>query len=235
MPVSNELRKRAFKALNLEQYSEINKVDDCGDLELEVPQKRQYILRMLVKRMFDNEYRLPDELAWIKPLIDITDEHQKLIGVRQPFVYVTIRNGIVDSLTDDEWHVDGFSQTITHLPEQNYLWTNIFPTEYVEKAFDFPDDFDGLVYNIHNFFQNRIKERDVITMKEKRVYGFDPYIVHRRPKISNGINRCFIRISYTPIEIEDLNNTQNPLLPTNYKRDGVKEMRNRLVNYDIVD
>ena len=69
-------------------------------------------------------------------------------------------------------------------------------------------------------------------MKAKRVYGFDPYVVHRRPDGTNGMNRCFIRLSYTPIEIEDVNNTYNPLLHTDYKRDGIKEMRNKLVDYD---
>jgi len=38
-------------------------------------------------------------------------------------------------------------------------------------------------------------------------------------------------VSFTPIEIDDLNNTENHLLPTNYKRDGVK-FRNTLKDFD---
>ena len=225
------MKDRAFKALNLDQYSVINTVDDCGGLELNTPTERQYILRMLIKRMF-GEYQLPKELEWVKPLIEVADKNQQTHQIRQPFVYLTIRNGLVNTQTDDEWHVDGFSQTVTHLPEQNYLWSNVHPTEYVEKAFDFPEDFDGLTHNIHKFFQRRITKKDVLKMQPKRVYGFDPYIVHRRPDGTNGIERCFVRLSYTPIEIEDINNTINPLLPTYYTRDGIKEMRNRLVDYD---
>ena len=160
------LLDRAFKALNLHQYSKSNTIDDCGSLDLDTPIKRQYILRMLVKRMF-GEYKLPKELEWVKPLIEVADNNQEVNGIRQPFVYLTIRNGIVNTQTDDEWHVDGFSQTITHLPEQNYLWSNICPTEYVKKRFNFPSDFDGLKHNIHKFFQNRITKKDVLKMKSK--------------------------------------------------------------------
>ena len=225
------LKYRAFKALNLKQYSKINTVKDCGHLELNIPVERQYILRMLIKKMF-SEYQLPKELEWVKPLIMVADKNQQENGIRQPFIYLTIRNGIVDTKTDDEWHVDGFSQTITHLPEQNYIWSNKYPTEYVEKSFCFPSDFDGLKHNIHKFFQHRITKDDILKMKPKTVYGFDPYIVHRRPCGTSGMNRCFVRLSYTPIEIEDVNNTLNPLIPTNYKRDGIKEMRSMLVDYD---
>ena len=113
------LKDRAFQVLNLKQYSEVNGVDDCGDLELDLPKERQYILRMLIKRMF-GEYQLPKEVEWVRPLLEITDKNQKEME-SDNLVYLTIRNGIVNTQTDDEWHVDGFSQTITHLPEQNYL------------------------------------------------------------------------------------------------------------------
>ena len=54
------LKNRAFNALNLEQYSEINKPDNLGELKLNVPNERQYILRLLIKRMF-GEYQIPEK------------------------------------------------------------------------------------------------------------------------------------------------------------------------------
>ena len=228
------LKDRAFTALNLNQYSQKNTIDYCGPLDLNTPIERQYILRMLVRRMF-GEYKVPQELEWVRPLIEVADKNQKLIGIRQPFVYLTVRNGIVNTQSDDEWHVDGFSQMFTHLPEQNYVWSSAHPTEYVEKPFNFPADFSGIKHNVHKFFQNRINEEDVLKMVARRVYGLDPYIVHRRPARTNGISRCFVRLSYTPIEIEDINNTINPLLPTDYKRDGIKELRNKLLDYDNIE
>ena len=190
---TTNLRDRAFTALNLKQYSKLNKVDDLGPLKLDVPKVRQYVLRILIKRTF-GEFQLPRELKWVKPLLKATEAHQNRIGVKQPFVYLTIRNGHVESVTDDEWHVDGFSQQITHLPEQNYSWTNKIPTEYVEKTLDFPDDFNAFKHNIHDFFKHRITEDDVLTMKAGNVYGFDPYIIHRRPNIREGTKRCIIRV-----------------------------------------
>ena len=58
----------------------------------------------------------------------------------------------------------------------------------------------------------------------------DPYVPHRRPASTQGEMRCFVRVSFTPIEINDVNNAQNPLIPRNYTRDGV-EIRNQLVDY----
>lgn len=224
------IQNRAFTVLNLNQYSINTSPDEITVLDLKIPSEKQYILRMLIKRMF-GEYVIPYELEWVRPLIELCDSNQKLMGIKQPFVYITIRNGLVNSVTDDEWHVDGFSQTITHLPEQNYIWCNEYPTEYTTKLFSFPNDFDGLKHNIHLFFQDNILDKDILLMNKNTVYCLDPYVVHRRSFISNNKNRCFVRLSFTPIEIEDINNTINPLLITNYKRDGIKEMRNKLIKY----
>ena len=39
-----------------------------------------------------------------------------------------------------------------------------------------------------------------------------------------------LRNSFTPIEINDFNNTQNPLIKREYTQDGV-EFRNKLLEY----
>jgi len=225
------LKDRAFNALNLFQYNHINLPDTVAKIKLSVPVERQYVLRMLIKRMF-SQLLIPQELEWVRPIVESSMKYQEGQGITQPFIYLTVRSGIVTTATDDEWHVDGFSKTITHLPEQNYIWCNHVATEYVVKKFDFPSDFNPLNHNIHKFFQNRIQDKDILSLQENTLYGMDPYIVHRRSPLVQGVNRCFIRVSFTPIEIEDINNTVNPLLPTNYQRDGVKEMRNKLISYD---
>jgi len=51
----------------------------------------------------------------------------------------------------------------------------------------------------------------------------EPYVIHRRPPNTQGIHRTFVRISFTPIEIMDINNTENPAIQTNYTRDGIKD------------
>lgn len=227
----NNIKERGHRALNLRDFNAINIPEHIGEVQLEPPSERQYILRMLIKRPFE-EMQVPDELKWCQPMIDMALKAQEERGIRQPFLYLTVRHGVVSTKTDDEWHVDGFSQTITHLPEQNYLWCSHTPTEVALKSIDFPIDFDSSKHNIHDYFANVIDENTfIITVNPKTVYAMDPYVIHRRPKIENNVVRTFVRLSFTPIEIIDVNNTFNPNMPTNYKRDGRVDFRDKLVSY----
>ena len=185
---------------------------------------------MLIKTSF-SEFLIPEELKWCEQLINDAYDYQLNNEIRQPFCYLTIRSGIVNTSKDDEWHVDGFSMNVTHIPEQNYIWANCFPTEIFNKKFKIPEDFNPFEHNIHLFFQDSIGQEDKIKVaKPNHLYCIDPYVVHRRPPISSETQRTFVRISFTPIEINDINNTINPLLPTNYTRDGVS-YRNTLTRY----
>lgn len=233
IPPSN-IAIRGLTALNLRQYAVANYPERVDSFDLNIPEKRQYILRVLVKRPFE-DFGLPPELSWLKLLIEKASQYQlNVLRIKQPFCYITVRSGIVDSVTDDEWHVDGFSQTITHLPEQNYIWTDHTPTEFVARPFLFPKDFDTSKHNIHLLFQDSIiKSTYVFQLNPKTLYCLDPYVVHRRPILTKGIHRTFVRLSFTPIEIIDCNNTFNPLLPTDYRRDGRKDFMNQLARYDL--
>lgn len=167
------------------------------------------------------------------PLIYEVHRHQENIGIRQPFCHITVRHGEVTSKKDDEWHVDGFSMNVSHLPEQNYIWVNKYPTEYIERRFDIPEDFNPRKHNIHLFFQDVIEDEEIKTLDEETLYCLDPYIVHRRPEVPKGITRTFVRVSFCPMEIKDINNTQNPLLPREYERDGVETFRENLERYAL--
>lgn len=223
---------RAFKAINLKQFSKRNVFDRVDKVDIVCSLHRQYILRMCVKRLFDS-YKIPKELKWLYPMLLRAESHQNWLGIHQPYCYITVRHGIVESETDDEWHVDGFSTNITHLPEQNYIWSNIFPTEYVIKPLNIPSDFSSRKHNIQWFIQDSMSTIDKVqTFEEETIYCLDPYIIHRRPKVPEGVRRTFVRISYTPIEIADDNNTPNPLLSIGkYNREGVKDFRNNLIRY----
>lgn len=227
------LKHRAKRAINLKQYSYPNTPERISPLDLAPPNDRQYILRMLVKKPF-GDFKIPSQLRWIEPAIKISAENQARMNIHQPFCHVTVRHGEVTSEKDDQWHVDGFSMNITHLPEQNYIWINKYPTEYMVRGFNIPDGFDPYVHNIHMLFQDLIEDADEVrTLDEKTLYCLDPYILHRRPAVPKEIKRTFLRISYCPIEIRDINNTQNPLIKRNYKRDGVNDFRNQLERFPV--
>ena len=54
-----------------------------------------------------------DEYLHRKKLFNEALKHQReVIQVTHSFCYITIRNGLVKSKTDEEWHVDGFSTKI---------------------------------------------------------------------------------------------------------------------------
>lgn len=229
----SSISDRAFTALNLKQYNNLNMPDCLGKMELDVPNEDYYILRMLIKNSL-GEYKIPKELSWVTPLIARSLHHQDSISVAHSFCYLTIRTKA--ARTSDAWHVDGFSTKITHVPEQNYVWVNKDPTLVATRKFKFPDKFNSRKHNIHQFFQERISDDDfedkgyIYPIEKLNVYCMDPYIIHKRPAyVSEG--RMFIRVSHTPIEINDVNNTLNPLIPTNYTRDGIKDFRNTLERF----
>lgn len=172
---------------------------------------------------------IPKELEWLEEVIRLLDHYQQIHNLNNPFVYVTVRHGLVTSETDDIWHVDGFSMKTKHVPEQNYLWVDSNPTEYLTQKFDIPDSFDPMKHHLHWYFDDRACQENIRECEKGIVYLFDPYFIHRRPKEVVGKMRTFWRVSFTPIEIEDGMCTQNPLLPAkNYVNDDV---RHRLVRF----
>lgn len=229
----NAIFTRAQRLLNLADYSNYVAPVDCGNPSCDPPTDRQYILRMMVQRAND-DLTIPTELKWLEGVIRDCSHRQLVNGLnpKKDFIYVTVRHGIVTTETDDLWHVDGFSMRISHRPEQNYIYSNIYPTEILSHGFDIPVDFNPHEHNIHMFFQDRADSSKTMILPEGRLFLIDPYIVHRRQKASAGKMRTFYRISFIPIEIDDDTCTPNPLLPNKvYQRDGVQEVRDKLRRY----
>jgi hypothetical protein len=203
---------------------------DMGPSDPWVPVDEQMILRMLIKHP-ETGFRIPDELLWLDETIHWLTGIQRQQQVENNFIYVTVRHGVVSSVDDDVWHVDGFSMRVPHVPEQNYIWTDSNPTEILNQEISLPDDFDPMKQNVHQYFQDVAREENTFTLRAGRIYGIDPYVIHRRPKLPAGTRRTFFRISFVPVEIEDDTNTPNPLLETrSYGRIGT-EIRKSLSRY----
>lgn len=225
-----EFLKRANKNLNLREFSKFCSPVFIGNEHYDVPEKRQYILRMMVRSPESGTFRIPRELDWLAPTIFKLNRIQQNSGLNNRFVYVTVRHGLVESKTDDIWHVDGFSMKVVHKPEQNYIWTNHSPTEYSRQAFQIPEDFDPMKHHLHWYFNERVKQETVARISRGSIWLFDPYFIHRRPKPAFGIPRTFWRVSFVPIEIEDGRCTPNPLMPV--KQYAGDDIRHRLVRYE---
>lgn len=224
------VQSRATRALELCTFGRVGAAPELVRvLSLSSPSREQHVLRMLIRRPYDG-LCLPHDVQWVLPLVGVAESRQANIA-RHPFLYLTVRNGVVSSHGDDEWHVDGFSMQYHHLPEQNYTWTDSVGTEYYDGPCAIPGDFDPFRHNLHSYIRAQINPALIRRTLPCHAYVIDPYVIHRRPPETSGQRRCFVRLSYTPIEIADRNNTPNPLLPTNYTRDGVKDFRDTLVRY----
>lgn len=223
------LMDRAHRNVNTREFLGAGLPLNLGKLDIECPLDEQYILRMAI-RAEGGVYSIPTELNWVYPMLIQAQLMQDRMGVDHPFCYVTVRHGLVRSQTDDEWHVDGFSTKVAHVPEQNYVWSNTDGTEYADLSVHVPSDFDPLVHNINHFLAPHIRPEDVRKCDDATLYCMDPYIIHRRPVSTAGMMRTFVRISFVPIEINDINNSQNYMLPREYNHDGVAH-RNSLKTY----
>lgn len=224
-----EMGQRAKLPLLVNLYGNANPLHlELWETELTPPAKRQYILRMMVRKP-GSGFNIPASLVWLKDHIYRCDQFQRQMLVNHPYVYVTVRHGVCDSTTDDEWHVDGFSQRKEHLPEQNYIWSRSYPTEVLVQRFDIPTDFDPFRHNIHWYFQDRADVANTVSTSARCVTLLDPYVVHRRPKQSIGSVRTMVRVSFVPIEIEDNSCTQNPMFPKKIYPEG--DIRSTLIRY----
>lgn len=225
------LADRASEMLSLQRYGNADQNVDSWPmfkLGLHVPDD-QYVLRMMIRSPHSNGFQIPEELRWLENAIFFALYTQEKLNKSSAYVYVTVRSGLVTSVTDDEWHVDGFSMRVPHEPEQNYVWTDCYPTQHLAQQFDIPKDFDPMRHNLHQFFQDRADASKIKELACERLHLIDPYIVHRRPTVPTGTRRTFVRISFVPIEIEDDTCTPNPLLPQRkYER---ADIRKTLIRY----
>ncbi len=229
------LLERSRHALDLKWFRRMDRMKtlDFGDInDLMHPKDPQYVLRMPIITPRSNGLQLPIELYWLKGFIHRVSAIQRhTVGISHPYCYVTVRYGPVTSETDDQWHVDGYTARISHLPEQNYIRCNRLATECFDQTVKFPKDFDPLIHNMSTYFEKVFNGR-IQKLNAGSIYLIDPYVIHRRPRITDGQFRSFIRISFVPTEIIDDNFTPNPLIPIEeYGRDAVKDFRDKLISY----
>lgn len=213
-------------------------VEVVGQIELDKPPDRQYVLRMMIHHPVWG-WCIPADLNWIRPMIDQAKMYQQRnFGCfKSRFIYVTVRHGIVTSQTEDVWHVDGYSIRVPHVPEQNYIWFDSNPMETCDLPITVPPDFDGLRHNLHWFLQDKIPlDYKPVVVPEKTTVVFDPYHIHRRPPETTGQQRTMVRISFVPIQIESDDCQQNPGFPVQtFNRSDVRDKLTRYQRHVLLN
>lgn len=233
----NTISERSQKFVNTDYYRYPNFAEEVGAVQLYPQLERQYVLRCPIK-IPGSRLLIPQDMLWCEPMIDSALRYQHdVVGIEHPFAYLTIRHGEVSSQTDDEWHVDGFSMKVPHIPEQNYVWVNTEPTECAAIGLNIPQDFDPLRHSVQFLAQDSIAQNSQVileTLEPEVIYAMDPYVIHRRPETTAGETRTFVRLSLTPIAIDDRNNATNPLFgEISSDRDGIADFRDMLARYNL--
>lgn len=189
---------------------------NLGTLLIQPPDTCSSILRMLIG--YRGDIKLPIEFEWVRPLLDLSISELERINIRMPYIYLTVRHNFYTK-NATEWHVDGYSERVSHLPEHNFLWSDTGGTQVKNGRATLPDYFNPRVHNIntHLMFAD---DTVISTLQPNEVFWFDPYVLHKAPD-DTSVRRTVVRISHLPIEIDDINNTQNTELPRTYSYDGL--------------
>lgn len=221
------------KLKNLEDFTTLSKPRQIhGILQPDVPMYEQMVLRMLVCPKYGN-FAIPDELAWLRQQIaNLYETDYNLTGIKDKWCYVTVRNGQAGTYGDTEWHFDGASLRTDTIPERNYIWVSNNPFRFLQGTIKWPKDFDPTHHNMFEYAKRSVNVSNAFITEKKKWYLVDPFCLHAKPIMDPSIQRTFIRITFTDIEIRDINNSQNPLLRTDaYGRDPVNTFRNKLQIY----
>lgn len=197
-----------------------------------VPQKETYVLRLLIKAP-GTEVKLPVEIDWVAPFVSDCLFYEKLFpNYQNRFWYLTVRNGPSESCGKEAetFHVDGFqgAKLPRHIPQQSIIWTDKYPTQWSIQPY-FLRALDKHKHNIHFAF-NKLAHKDFIfTGIENTLYMFDPYCVHRKDSNAVGF-RTVLRMTISPVLVEDDTNTANPALVV--RKFHNKDPRNHLTECD---
>lgn len=235
----NELLTSAQQFKDLSSPMNLSGLCDAFDNTLFIKGNEVSILRMMLKPKYGG-FKFPSNFStfnerMIEEIYECAVD-QELIDPRM-WCYLTVIHGVSNFDTLSDWHFDGASSRFASVPERNFIYVDAPPehcTEYATGRLDIPEDFDMFKHNLHGHASPQVKSKGMKVQKISPMtwYMIDPFCLHRQPTEAQGKFRTFVRLSFTDVEIRDVNNTVNPRFPTNYYgRDGAKINRNTLTNY----
>jgi hypothetical protein len=210
-----------FKEFNLNQYLYPRFPIDMG---LTTVEKLPFnVLRMPIKYP-GTGYKIPRELAPLEDLIHRVAEYEAFlyndhhINPNSTFCHITYDNSDIPA---GEYHrypgfhgdgIQGTKLTPKVWVEHSYILATAPPTEFCVQPF-FLRHLDEAKHNYFLEFDRQAHECNIYGSLPNHLYLIDPYMVHRTPKITQPINRTFLRITYAFTELQHPKNTVNPLLP----------------------
>lgn len=227
-----------FQPFDLEQYLYPRPPIDMGLVEDEEFACDFNVLRMPLK-FPGTEYRIPDELIGMMPLLARVAEYEAFINARHNdcFCHITFDRSVVPAGQFHRYpgfHGDGVQGTkITPkaLIEHSYIFVTDPPTEFCLQPF-FMTHLDEAKHNFFKEFDKQARECNVYGALPNHLYLIDPYMVHRTPKIVVPVNRVFGRITYAFTELQHPKNTINPMFQGQEYEKRI-DIRERLVRNEF--
>lgn len=174
------------------------------------------VLDMPIKFPGSN-YRLPRELAYLKPLIQKIAANEHLINdrINDYYCYITLDKRIVKQGTTtrkEGIHVDGFqgARLGKKLPiDHSYIVSNNHPTIFYNQPFEVKSDWDKTCHNYFEGFEQQKTGNSQVIYPNNSVLLIDAYCLHEAPPVIEDTFRTFLRLSYTVREFDRLGNAHN--------------------------
>lgn len=190
--------------------------------EFEIPEWDEFMhyLYLPVKMPYSN-YRLPPNLAFLRPVLTAVYGDQSAKWYNSAYFYVTARRGYAtpeNPLNRPGWHCDGFGSD-----DLNYIWWDRWGTRFSE--IEFPNISDDHIKSLRQFEdeiawhrQHHSSATAWKTYPDKTLYRLDRYVVHNTPIVpAPGGMRSFLKISVSEHRYNLVGNTHNYLFDYDWK------------------
>ncbi len=137
------------------------------------------------------------------------------------YCFMTVDQGWVEpgkTLRTSGWHLDGLQGDEVQIKKAvdfEFFWFDCLPTLFAPQPFDI----NGLNLSTHNVFDwlgRQVDLAKILEAKPFRIYGINPYHVHRANEAKEKVYRRFIRLAYTYIPVTSVRMTINPEMKYNY-------------------
>lgn len=176
----------------------------------------------------DQGYRIPKNLQWVEPLIDIVWKNfQDYILSDDIYMYLTVKHGWVDKGSIPNrpgWHCDGFMSD-----DINFIWYDSVPTEFCIQDFDLTQDHDKSMMQM----QQQARNENIVTYPYENLIMMDQSVVHRVGVAEQSAWRTFIKVSLSKDKYNLKGNAHNYLFDYNWEMYQRSTIRNHPTKEDV--
>src|SRR5574343_233999 len=146
-----------------------------GKYDIDVSKVNVNVLRMLI-RMNNRRlnFGIPKELEALSEFVETQANYHRQYYPSNAdcYIYITVRRterGDCYYANSQSWHVDGFqgARVNRHLPEQDIVWSNVNPTEFLLQPF-YLDGLDASKHDVNHYFATNADDNMAYRSEERR-------------------------------------------------------------------